>query len=541
MNIAKQLLLLLSCLCVLCGGPATAADRPNILFCFADDWGRYASAYRTGEDDQTPNAVVSTPNFDRIAREGVLFHRAYVNAPSCTPCRSALLSGQYFYRTGRGAILSGAVWDSSIPTYPLILRQEGYHIGHSYKVWSPGTPRNAPYGAETTAYNKAGNRLNRFSQFVTAAADPRAAKQELLGEARANFRDFLKDRTAGQPFCYWFGPTNCHRTWVRGSGKDLWGLEPDDLKGKLPPFLPDNEVMREDVCDYLGEAQAFDAAVGVLLEELRRMGELDNTIVVVSGDHGIPGFPRGKCNLYDFGVHVALAVRWGEKVPAGRNVDDFVNLMDLAPTFLESAGALPPEAMTGRSLLGVLTSQAEGQVDPARDYVVVGRERHVDDARTGNLPYPQRAIRTKQFLYIRNFKPDRWPMGIAPGFGRPVSPMPLYSELLANTRIALGDMDAGPTKAWLVTHRSDLGMQRYFDIAFGRRPAEELYDLRTDPHGMHNVAGDPAYAKTGKELSSRLFSVLRETGDPRVAGDGETFDKPPFTDLARQARRRPRK
>jgi len=128
---------------------SAAADRPNIVFCFADDWSRYASAYRTGEDDQTPNSVVRTPNFDRIARQGALFNNAFVNAPSCTPCRSSLLSGQYFYRTGRGAILQGAVWDSGIPSYPLILKKNGYHIGHSYKVWSPGSPRNAPYGANS--------------------------------------------------------------------------------------------------------------------------------------------------------------------------------------------------------------------------------------------------------------------------------------------------------------------------------------------------------------------------------------------------------
>ncbi len=96
--------------------------------------------------------------------------------------------------------------------------------------------------------------------------------------------------------------------------------------------------MRQDVSDYLGEAQAFDAALGVLLQKLEEIGELENTLIVVSGDHGMPGVPRGKCNLYDFGTHVALGVRWGAKVKPGRAVDDFVNLMDLAPTFLEAGG-----------------------------------------------------------------------------------------------------------------------------------------------------------------------------------------------------------
>ena len=149
-------------------GPASlwAADakRPNILFAFADDWGRYAGAYAQLDGPGTINDVVRTPNFDRVAREGVLFRRAFVPAPSCTPCRSALLSGQHFWRTGRGAILLGAVWDGSRAAYPLMLRDAGYHIGEMYKVWGPGTPADAPYGAGKYAYEKAGRRFNQFSR-----------------------------------------------------------------------------------------------------------------------------------------------------------------------------------------------------------------------------------------------------------------------------------------------------------------------------------------------------------------------------------------
>ncbi|MFQ5733072.1 MAG: sulfatase [Planctomycetaceae bacterium] len=533
--------------------PARGADlstdrkrdaRPNILFCFADDWGRYASAYRTGATDNTPNAVVRTPNFDRIAKEGVLFNNAFVPAPSCTPCRSSLLSGQYFYRTGRGAILQGAIWDNRIPSYPLILKDRGYIIGHSAKVWSPGRPANAPYGARAFAFNKAGGRFNRFSQFVSAATDKDGAKQTLYDEVRANFEAFLKvhrERSGrkGKPWCYWFGPTNCHRKWVKGSGKALWGLNPDDLKGKLPPFLPDVPVVRQDFCDYLGEVQAFDAAVGVLLKKLEETGQLDNTLIVVSGDHGIPGFPRGKCNLYDFGVAVPLAVRWGKKVPGGRVVDDFTNLMDLAPTFVEAGGGKPPKVMTGRSLLPVLTSKKSGLVDPTRDYVVVGRERHVAAARAGNLPYPHRAIRTKDFLYIRNFKPDRWPMGDPNNLSD--SETPSRNALTNNTFVTFADMDASPTKAWVVEHRGEKGMKTFYQYAFGRRPAEELYDLRKDPHQLDNVATDGRYAAARKKLSSRLMSILKTTGDPRVTGDGDTFEKPPFTSPVKRRKKKRRK
>ena len=325
--------------------------RPNILFVFADDWGRYASAYRQVEGDHTPNALLETPHFDRVAGEGVLFTNAFVPAPSCTPCRSSLLTGRYFWQTGLGAILQGAVWDSSIPSYPLLLEEAGYHIGFTYKVWSPGTPRDEPYGGERTRYEPAGTQFGQFSFVATEHLSERGAegaKEILYDEVRQNFNAFLEARSPDVPFCYWWGPTNTHRKWQRGSGKALWGLEPDDLEGRLPAFLPDVHEVREDVCDYLGECLAVDAGLGLLLERLEEIGELDNTLVVVSGDHGIPGFPRGKCNLYDLGCEVALAVRWPGRIPEGRIVDDFVNLMDLAPTFLQAAGVEPPEGMCAR-------------------------------------------------------------------------------------------------------------------------------------------------------------------------------------------------
>ena len=216
--------------------------RPNIVFAFADDWGRYASAYQAFEGNKSLNALIDTPNFDRIASEGALFRNAFVPAPSCTPCRSSILAGQYFWQTGLGAILQGAVWDDSIPTYPLCLEKAGYHIGYTYKVWSPGQTMNAPYGAERTRYETAGNLYRDFSQVATNRVKDlgiEGAKQILLDETKVNFDAFLAARPEDTPFCYWWGPTNTHRSWERGSGKLLWDVEPDDLKGRLPPFLPD--------------------------------------------------------------------------------------------------------------------------------------------------------------------------------------------------------------------------------------------------------------------------------------------------------------
>ena len=513
--------------------PVSAAEpkRPNLLFIFADDWGRFASAYGKLDGPGSPNDVVKTPNFDRIAREGTLVRQAFVSAPSCTPCRSALLSGQHFWRTGRAAILQGAVWDESIPTYPRLLAQAGYHMGKTGKVWSPGNPADIPYGRPVPSFQKAGMRFNSFSKFgtdqVKSGDSIDSCRRTLLREVRANFEGFLSKRPSQAPFGYWFGPTNVHRKWVKGSGKALWGINPDSLKGKLPPFLPDIPETREDFADYLGEVQALDAYAGELLDALEKAGELDNTLVVMSGDHGPPGFPHGKCNLYDFGSRVALALR-GPGVEKGKVSDTLVSLPDLAPTFLEMAGLKPPATMTANSLqsLGVINGSREiDRKTMPRDAVFIGRERHYPTARDGGLPYPQRAIRTKDHLYIINFRPDRWPLGDPRQLQ---GGTPTWDKLANNTGVTLSDEDAGPAKAWLVLNRDTAQGKPFFDHAYGKRPAEELYVLSDDPHQMRNRAGDKTLEGIRKNLRERLLKTLEETGDPRMQENGKFFETPPL-------------
>jgi N-sulfoglucosamine sulfohydrolase len=526
---------------ILCGSASAAetSKRLNILFCFADDWGRYARCYAALDDTPSLNQIIETPNVDRVAREGVIFRNAFVPAPSCTPCRSSLLTGRSWWNTDRGAILQGAVWNSNIPSFPLLLHDAGYHIGKSYKVWSPGTPADAPFGGQKFAYEKAGRAPNNFSEeatrMVREGMSVAAAREAIAAQGRGNFAAFLADRKSGQPWFYWFGPTTTHRTWIKGSGSKLWGIAPDSLRGKMPKFLPDVPEVREDVADYLGEAQAFDHSVGVLLKQLEEAGELERTLIVISGDHGMPGVPGGKCNLYDFGTAVALVARWPGGT-GGRVVDDFVNLMDLAPTFLEIGGSKVPDGVSGRSLVAQLQSPKSGLIDPARTFVVTGRERHVGSAREGNLPYPMRALRTKEFLYIRNFAPDRWPMG-AP-YAVTETTEPTAAELETNTRIAFPDFDASPTKAWLVAHRHQPEGKHFYDRAFARRPAEELYDLRSDPGQTKNVADQPSFADERNEMARRLMNVLTDSADPRVTGDASKFDQPPFTDPEPAAPRR---
>ena len=370
----------------LCFTSCLATKRPNILFAFADDWGQQASIYADVLGKGGINDLAKTPNFDKLAKSGVLFKNAFVNAPSCTPCRSSLLSGRNFWETGRGAILIGAEWDEKIPTWPLLLKKSGYHLGYTYKVWSPGNPRDAGIGGSANAYRSAGGKFNGFSQYVFGRSERMATaekiekakaikktKNELYREVRGNFNGFLDKRNKDQPFVYWFGPTNVHRKWIKGSGKELWGIDPDKLKGKMPAFLPDVHAVREDLADYLGEIAAFDGGLGILIDELKKRGEYENTLIVVSGDHGPPGFPHGKCNLYDFGTKVCLAIA-GPGVRGGRVVDDFTCLPDLAPTFLATGNVEVPNVMSAKSLWPVLKSKKQGLVDKARDAAITGRE-----------------------------------------------------------------------------------------------------------------------------------------------------------------------
>ncbi|HAL72863.1 MAG TPA: sulfatase, partial [Verrucomicrobiales bacterium] len=385
------------------------------------------------------------------------------------------------------------------------------------------------YGGQRYAFQKAGGKFNNFSENVTqaiAGGQPlEAAKQELYDEVRGNFQDFLQANDGQKPFCYWFGPTNVHRTWIKGSGKALWNLDPEALKGKMPPYLPDVPEVREDLTDYFGEVAALDQGIGVLLDELEKSGQLDNTLIVISGDHGAPGFPHGKCNLYGFGTGVSLSIT-GPGVQGGRVVDDFVNLTDLAPTFLEAAGLPIPAVMTGRSLWPVLKSNQQGLVDASRTWVVTGRERHVESARADFSPYPQRALHTAEHLFIINFRPDRWPLGDP--YRLDGTDEPTAQEITEVTRTTHPDDDAGPTKAWLVGVRNTAQWKSHYEWVYGKRPKYELYDLKKDPHETKNVAEDPAYAEVKTRLEKQLMDELSRTGDPRLINDGAYYENPPL-------------
>jgi N-sulfoglucosamine sulfohydrolase len=506
-----------------CVSMCLAKAQPNIVMMFADDLGRYASAY-SDPNSPSPNDIVKTPVFDRIAREGARFDNAFISAPSCTPSRGALSTGRHFFRNGSHSQLHhpwvGPEADpiSKIKGVAEQLRDSGYHIGHTYKVHID----ERLIGGKECIYDGAGRAVNDFSENVSRAQDKEAEKKKIFEQVRDNFKAFLAKRKPGQPFYYSFHPTNTHRSWEKGSGKALWNLEPEALKGKLDPCLPDVPEIREDFADYLGEAMAFDAACGVIIEELEKMGELDNTVVAISGDHGAPGFPRGKCNTCDFGARVLLGIRWPTTIEAGKVIKSPVSLVDMTPTFLSAAGVPALPDMDGESLLPVMAKG--GSEENLRGWVLIGREVHAQPAREGNLPYPVRSLRTRDFLYTINFKPDRWPAGDPNPMQEGRIPTP--ADWQKNTYTGYADMDASPTKAWFVGNSNNPNVIEAWKLAIEKRPGEELYDLKKDPYQLRNLAEDPAYKEQKQALNKQLMAILTNGHDPRL--DNDAFDRPPY-------------
>ena len=464
------------------------ARRPNILFCISDDQSYpHASAYGY--------PAVRTPAFDRVAKEGVLFHNGYGASPGCSPCRAAFLTGRHTWQ-----IENAGTHASSFPakyrTYPELLAEAGYWTGYTGKGWGPGR------WEDQREQNPAGP---EFNERMLEPEYEGIRKTDYAG----NFEQFLEQRPDDAPFCFWYGASEPHRVFEQGSwkqeGKKLADADP-------PPFLPDDEVVRGDILDYAVEIEHFDEHLGRILAKVDEIGELDNTLVIVTSDNGM-AFPRAKANCYEYGCHMPLAVRWGERVEGGRESRELVGFVDLTATILEAAGVAHPgpHGLSGRSILPLL----EGREEPERDAIYFARERH-SSSRYENWTYPQRAMRSGPYLYIRNFKPDRWPSGDPQKFEEDGKLGPPHG--------GYHDIDDSPTKRFLTENRADPEVRPFFVLAMAKRPPEELFDVTKDPGCLENLAENPEHEQTRKRLADKLEAYLRETGDPRVTGDGDVWE-----------------
>ena len=442
--------------------------RPNILFLFADNW-LYDHAGANGDH------VVKTPVFDRMAREGTRFTHAFCPVPSCGPTRSSLVTGRAAHQLEEIANHGGR-FAGKFRVFTDALTTSGYHTGYMGKGWAPGI-------------------YEGFGRTISPT-----------GKLYKDFLEFLAKREPGQPFFFWHGSTHTAlRFWKPGLGRSR-GIDP--AKVSVPGYLPDAPAVREEIADYLACVEVMDAEFGAAIARLEKSGELANTIIIHTSDNGWQ-MPRGLGSVHDAGTHVPLAVRWPGKIAAGRVVGDFVSVTDYAPTILELAGLRPWPEMTARSFADILLGKPSAVV---RDHVFVERERHAN-VRRGDQSYPVRGVRTRDFLYLRNLRPKRWPSG---------------DPIVYHSVGDYGDVDPSRTKAHILAHRNDPGMAKFVSLILKKRPAEELYDVRNDPEQLNNIAAQPAYAAALAQHRARVDQWMKDTADPRLDPNYDEFDKYPY-------------
>jgi N-sulfoglucosamine sulfohydrolase len=491
MNKALTFLTLASC----CTGilPSLKAQEnktPNILICIADDQSfPHAGAYGC--------KWIKTPAFDRVARDGILFTNAFTCNAKCAPSRSSILTGRNSWQL-EAAANHVPFFPAKFKTYAECLMESGYHVGYTAKGWAPGDPGTIN-GKKRELLGPAWSSLK--------TTPPARFVSEI--DYAANFEAFLEDNPGGKPFCFWFGSNEPHRPYEFEAGALKGGRSTSEIDGVFG-FWPDNDTIRHDMLDYAFEIEYFDSQVVKILRILKLKGLLNNTLVIITADNGMP-FPRIKGNANMLANHLPLAILWPEGIQnPGRKVDDFVSFTDFAPTFLEIAGISRQKSgmmkMEGRSLIPLLTGTQKGRF---RDYMVIGKER-TDLGRPDDQGYPIRGIVTNEFLYLRNYQPERWPAG--------------------NPETGYMDCDGSPTKTYILNDRRSKGKSTFWEWNFGKLPSEELYRITMDQECMTNLAQDPEYKAIKDNLSRKMIRKLRKDGDPRIAGKGDIFDAYPYSE-----------
>ena len=469
-----------------------AEERPNILFAIADDWS-YGHAGAYGCD------WIRTPNFDQLAKEGILFQRAYTPNAKCAPSRAIILTGRFSWQL-ENAGNHMTFFPAKFGGWIELLEANGYTTGYTGKGWGPGFAKDI----------NGNNRKITGTAWQSRKSKP-PAKAISNNNYAGNFSDFLNsaNQDPNKPWVFWYGTTEPHRGYEYGVGR-RFGKKLKDID-RVPKYWPDNDIIRNDMLDYSIEVEHYDRHLGKIIDLLKKNGELDNTLIVATSDHGMP-FPRVKGQAYESSNHIPLAIRWPKGINGrGRVVTDYVSFADLAPTFIEAAkvGQIAPimQSITGRSLLEVFRSHKSGRVIPDRDHVLIGKERH-DIGRPNNWGYPIRGIVKKDMLYLHNFKPNRWPSG-----------HPLTGYL---------NCDGSPTKTTILNQRRN-GISHFWNLNFGKRQKEELFDLKQDVDCINNLARSERHSELKEKLKEELFAELRKQGDPRMIGKGDVFDNYPYS------------
>ncbi len=493
--------------------------RPNILFAISDDQS-FAHTSFAGSN------FVKTPAFDRVAGEGVYFTTCIAGSPGCAPSRSTIVTGRYHWQNEQSGQHASS-WLKKYVPFIDVLDTGGYATGRTGKGVSPFQYARNENDSLWREGDAAGVAHSNIRYEEGTPGDERPAKHISAVNYFENFKYFMENVRGDKPFFFWYGASEPHRAFEQ----DAWKRTDKKLEDvDVPAFFPDNEIVRGDLLDYAVEIEWFDLHLQRMLEYLEKNGELENTIVMVTSDNGM-AFPRAKANCYEYGIRVPFAVRYPKYFPGGRIVDDPLSFADLAPTILEITGTGTEGMMpvSGKSVLSILKSKNGGVVDESKEYVFAGRERH-SSSRYLNRGYPQRAIRSHDYLLVWNMKPERWPAGapqrIKPGTKNELLPMYGIDENgVHHSDWAFTDIDAAPTKSVIIENRNDENEHPYFDWAHGKRPEFELFDIKNDPYNLDNLAGNPEFASVEEELKQALMAELEKSQDPRVVGpDSEIFD-----------------
>lgn len=447
--------LLLTLLASVAGADDLAADaRPNFVVFIADDvsWNDLG-AYG--------NWAARTPNIDRLAAEGLVFTNAFLTASSCSPSRASIMTARYPHNTGEASELHRP-WAAHLPTFPELLRVAGYHT--------------ASAGKYHMSQHEQEDGTTRLSQAFDRVEEETRVPGNSGGHG--HWLAVTRERPRGQPFFLWLAAIDAHRAW---DGDEEWDAEtygpmhdPDSVI--VPPFMVDTPSTRADLASYYNEVTRFDHFVGLVVDELRAQGVLDDTVVVVMADNGRP-FPRAKTRLHDAGMKTPLVVRWPGGIPAGgQHREGLVSAIDLGPTVLELAGVPAAEAMQGVSLAPMLA-------DPgARPRRLAFSEHNWHDYEAHG-----RAVRDLDgYLYIRNARPEKAWLGPADSVGSPS-----HLDLLAAPKRT-------PPQA---------------DVLREPRPEEELYRTPTDPAQVIDLVAEPAHAAKLAELRRVMDEWQAVTGD----------------------------
>jgi uncharacterized sulfatase len=421
------------------GEDVGAATGPNVVWIVGEDMGPELGCY--GDK----NAV--TPNMDRLAREGVRFTKCFTHAPVCAPSRSGLITGRFPTSIGSHHMRSTLL--KPPPMFTSYLKEAGYLV-----CW----PTASTFGK--TDFN---------------FAIPKGSFDVVT--------DWTKD-IPGKPFFGFFNITTSHESQIRAPApamaKNLARVtesERHDPKAlTLPEYYPDTPIVRRDLASYYDLVTAVDHTIGDVLDALDKAGVTDNTVVILTGDHG-RGLPRSKRWVYEQGTHVPLIVRWPGQIKPGSVRDDLVCFLDLPATTLALAGVEVPRDLQGQVILGPMMA-------PARKYVFAARDRM--DETFDRI----RGVRGERFHYIRNFHPEL-PYAQRVSYMEEMPTMQEWRRLHAEGKLSpIQDAFFAPTK-----------------------PSEELYDTENDHDEVHNLAGDPRYKDTLTEFRAALDKWLTETND----------------------------